>query len=294
MERPHEADLEPIERLFAAADDETASARGLPMPAHLERLNGGSLTLPLRADRPTIVVNFVTSLDGVVALRRNGPSAVGDISGASVADRFRMGLLRVLADVVVVGAGTVRSARGHDWSYGRIAPEQAGPMSEWRASLGLAPQPTTLIVTAHGDVDPNHSALRRPDLPVIIAATAAGAEHLNGLAFADHVRIEDMGTGPAVPAGGLVDLLQRLGARIVVCEGGPHLFGHLLGADLVDELFLSVAPQLVGRDAEWPRMSLVEERAFARGEAPWGQLRAVDRAGELLLLRYRLHRAEAS
>jgi riboflavin biosynthesis pyrimidine reductase len=292
MERPQEADLEPIQPLFVAADDGTPT-RGAPMPAQLEQLNGGPLALPLRADRPTIVVNFVTSLDGVVALRRGGPTAVGDISGGSAADRFRMGLLRTLADVVMVGAGTVRSARGHDWSFGRIAPAQAEPMAEWRASLGLAPEPTTLIVTAHGDVDPNHSALRRADLPVIIAAPTAAAEHLTGLSFAEHVRIERMGTGPAVQPRALADLVRRLGARIVVCEGGPHLFGHLLGADLVDELFLSLAPQLAGRDVEWPRVSLVEERAFAKAEAPWGQLSSVDRAGQLLLLRYRLHQAQA-
>jgi hypothetical protein len=72
----------------------------------------GELTVELRPDRPTIVANFVSTIDGAVALGPGEPNAGGgEISGFSEADRFMMSLLRALADVVIVGAGTVRAGR---------------------------------------------------------------------------------------------------------------------------------------------------------------------------------------
>jgi len=86
---------------------------------------------------------------------------------------------------------------------------------------------------------------------------------------------------------------DELGARVVLCEGGPHLFGELLGLRHVHELFLTLAPQLVGRDPDVPRFGLVEGRAFDRAAAPWSDLASVTRSGDHLFLRYRIREAAA-
>jgi riboflavin biosynthesis pyrimidine reductase len=78
-----------------------------------------------------------------------------------------------------------------------------------------------------------------------------------------------------------------LGGRLALCEGGPHLFGELLRARVVDELFLTMAPQVVGRDATNDRLSLVEGTSFGEKQGRWSSLTAVRRAGDDLFLRYR-------
>ena len=77
-----------------------------------------------------------------------------------------------------------------------------------------------------------------------------------------------------------------LGARLVLTEGGPHLFGRILEADRVDELFLTLAPQLVGRSGEG-RLGLVEGLGLPAAEARWQDLVSLRRSGDHLFLRYR-------
>ena len=74
----------------------------------------------------------------------------------------------------------------------------------------------------------------------------------------------------------------------MLCEGGPHLIGDLLAAGVLDELFLTIAPQLAGRDKAKPRLGLVEGTAFAISEAPWATIGSVRRSGEHLFLRYKV------
>jgi riboflavin biosynthesis pyrimidine reductase len=91
-----------------------------------------------------------------------------------------------------------------------------------------------------------------------------------------------------VTAPKLLDVAGSLGARLVLCEGGPHLIGDLMGAGMVDVLFLTIAPQVAGRDDRAPRLGFVAGRAFPIAEAPWAGLVSVRRAADHLFLRYRL------
>ena len=88
----------------------------------------------------------------------------------------------------------------------------------------------------------------------------------------------------------LVSELSRRGFGLVLCEGGPHLLGSLLERDLVDELFLTVAPQIAGRSHHAPRLALAEGIAFSVGDAPWWRVVSLARSGEHLFLRYRRDR----
>ena len=76
------------------------------------------------------VANFVATLDGVVAFDTDESSGGGEISGFFDPDRFVMGLLRAMADVVLVGAGTVRSAPTHEWTARRVHPASAALYAE--------------------------------------------------------------------------------------------------------------------------------------------------------------------
>jgi hypothetical protein len=79
----------------------------------LRILYGGDLRFPAHGDRPYVIGNFVSTLDGVVSFEIPGKSGGGDISGFNEADRFTMGLLRASADAAIVGARTLpRSCAG--------------------------------------------------------------------------------------------------------------------------------------------------------------------------------------
>ena len=236
-----------------------------------------------------MVANFVSTLDGVVAFDVDGSSGGGEVSGFFDPDRFVMGLLRAMADVVLVGAGTVRAAPTHEWTARRVHPASAAISAKWRARMGISkPQPTTMVVTASGTLDARHPGLSAPDVPVIVATTQAGARRATSTPLGANVSVKAVGSGDRVAAPKLLDIAGSIGARLVLCEGGPHLIGDLMGAGLLDELFLTMAPQVAGRDVRAPRLGFVAGRAFSIADAPWADLVSVRRAADHLFLRYRL------
>jgi riboflavin biosynthesis pyrimidine reductase len=178
--------------------------------------------------------NFVSSADGA--------AYVDGLSGglSSPADKQLFGILRVLADVVLVGAGTARAeeykpARRRRW----LAPLRGGrpaalPIAIVTRSLGLnlasplftdAPEDarTIVITCAASDTDLRAETAKVAD--VIVAGDEA----------------VDLAAARAA--------LEGRGLRRVLCEGGPRLFGDLAAAGLVDELCLSLSPTLAGPGA---------------------------------------------
>lgn len=199
-----------------------------------------------------------------------------------------MGLLRAMADAVLVGAGTVRAAPTHEWTARRVHPGSSPAYAQWRERLGLAAsQPTTIVATASGRLDSTHPGLSAPDVPVIVATTETGAGRLAAAGLAPNASVEIAGSGTGVAATKLIDIAASIGARLILCEGGPHLVGDLLRAGRLDELFLTIAPQVAGRDEKVERLAFVEGLAFSVGDAPWSDLVSVRRAGDYLFLRYR-------
>ncbi|MGH9196225.1 MAG: dihydrofolate reductase family protein, partial [Acidimicrobiia bacterium] len=93
---------------------EASSGQEVPLPPALRSVYG-RLLMPLHESRPYVISNYVQSIDGVVTLD-SGRSAGGPISGGNEHDRMIMGLLRSLADAVIVGAGTLRSVPRHIWT----------------------------------------------------------------------------------------------------------------------------------------------------------------------------------
>ncbi|MDQ4058551.1 MAG: dihydrofolate reductase family protein, partial [Actinomycetota bacterium] len=111
---------------------------GLPsveLPPALRSAFGGNLGVPT----PVVYANFVTSLDGVAAFADGTPPSA--ISGGSSADRLVMGLLRALADTVLIGAETLRTEPDHLWTPDWIYPDLSGEFRTLRRKLGLPESP---------------------------------------------------------------------------------------------------------------------------------------------------------
>jgi riboflavin biosynthesis pyrimidine reductase len=279
----------PIELLWESEPRPNGAAiRGGTLPTELQARYGADLRIALRGDRPTLIANFVATVDGVVALDAAGQSSGREISGAFEPDRFLMGLLRATSDAVVVGAGTVRASRTGGWAAADVHRASTSGFAAWRRELDLREAvPTTVVVTGSGDLEPGQIPAD-PDVPVILATTAAGARQLSRLPRRDHVEIVSVSDTRASMVEGLVDLLGERGFELILAEGGPTLFGELLSARLVDELFLTVAPQVAGRSDRTTRLGLVEDAGFTPDVAPWGRLRSVMRSADYLFLRYGL------
>ena len=125
------------------------------LPEDLTILYGGDLRFPEHDDRPYVIGNFVSTLDGVVSFEVPGKSGGGDISGFNEADRFIMGLLRASADAVIVGAGTLREvAPGHLWLAEHVYPEARDHYARYRqGALNKPEPPLNVIVSGSGAVD---------------------------------------------------------------------------------------------------------------------------------------------
>ncbi|MFE9919692.1 pyrimidine reductase family protein [Micromonospora sp. NPDC005553] len=182
-----------------------------------------------RADEPRLRVNFVASLDGAVTV--DGYSA--GLSGEP--DKRVFGLLRMVCDALVVAAGTLRHEK-----YRAVRLNER--RRAWRLANGLAEYPTLVVVSNSLDLDPAQAAFAdAPTRPVVL--THADADPPPGLTdVADVLRC---GAERVDLAAGLAELHRR-GLTQLLCEGGPHLFGTLTAADLVDELCLTVSPLLAG------------------------------------------------
>src|SRR5207302_7985344 len=86
-----------------------------------------------------------------------------------------MGILRSVADAVIVGAGTLRSVPRHVWTADYIYPELSGEFAELRRALGKEEQPLNVIVTGSGELDSGFAVLNQAEAPVLVLTTAEGA-----------------------------------------------------------------------------------------------------------------------
>ena len=279
---PRRAPLVPLEALF-----ETARGKVLPLSPELERLYG-SLRMPVGRLRPHVFSNFVSTLDGVVSLNAKGHASGGDISGHSAQDRMVMGLLRAVADVVIIGSGTLRVDRRHVWTAEAIFPELAEEYRLLRQALGKRGPPLNVIVSGSGAIDLRLPVFASGKVPTLIITTSAGAKRLRKDKASDSISIRAIRRGAgAIPARSILDEVCRVspGKRILV-EGGPRLLGDFYAEHLVDEQFLTLAPQIAGRDTGDRRLSLVMGKVFAPRDALWGALVDLRRGSSHLFLRY--------
>ena len=232
-----------------------------------EQLDGLDLAPLAHDDRPYLVLNFVTTLDGRAAIGgRSGP--IG-----SDADMEMLQRLRTRADAVMIGAGTMRAER-----YGRMVSDPE--LRAYRESTGLSHDPLAVIISNRLEL-PWDAALFTDGGGEVAVFTASDEQppetrtpvtivrHPEGVELSDAVRW----------------LRDERGISSVLCEGGPTLHGRLREEGLADELFLTIAPKLAGGEA--PRVLEGALPDVVELELAW----LLESEGELFA-RYRV-RAEA-
>lgn len=210
-----------------------------PLPAAVGQLallygNGAAAESAEQGARCWVRANMVASADGAVTLEGRS----GGLSGP--ADRTVFTVLRSLADVVLVGAGTARAEH-----YRPVHPDHIW----FQLRPAGAPLPPVAVVTASLDLTGCERLLTVPPGPaqtILITTTAASAERK--AALAGRARIIEAGTH-RVDIGAAVRQLANQGYTRILTEGGPTLLAHLAGAGLLDELCLTTSPLLAGGHA---------------------------------------------
>lgn len=181
---------------------------------------------------------MVTTLDGSTT----GPDGLsGTIGGA--ADRAVFGALRGLADVVLVGAGTVRAE-----GYHRPAPQPG--FAERRLAAGQAPVAALAVVTRSGDLATTHDLFAPQVRSYVVTCAAADVAGLRGRLGGQRVIVA--GEDDVDPVLATAQLAAR-GMPRVLLEGGPTLLGGFAAASRIDEVCLTISPLLVG--GEGPRVA---------------------------------------
>jgi riboflavin biosynthesis pyrimidine reductase len=177
---------------------------------------------------------MVASADGAASVKGRS----GGLSGP--ADRMIFNVLRSLADLILVGAGTVRTER-----YRPVHADQI-----WS---GLRPPgaavPPIAIVTGRLDLDPDSQLVTSPapGAQTIVITTAAAPPDKRA-AVARHARIIEAGDD-RLDFTAAVGALHDLGYASILTEGGPTLLGHLAAVGLIDELCLTTSPVLAAGSA---------------------------------------------
>jgi riboflavin biosynthesis pyrimidine reductase len=264
-----------IEPFTVLAEDDDLPA--WDVPAEIERVYGR-----LGLADECFVANFVESLDGVVAIP-GLPRSHAVVSDDSEADRFVLALLRACADVVLVGTGTLAASPKGTWRVDKAYPEAAEAFAELRAARGLPEQPLVAIATSGISFVPSHPVLEAGAIVLTTEAAAPGIAE----AVPDATEVVAVSGGASVDLRAAVTALRERGHGVIVSEAGPTLFGQLVAAELVDELFLTVSPLLAGH-ALAARLNLVEGVELLPERRVAGRLRSVRTNASHLFLRYAL------
>jgi riboflavin biosynthesis pyrimidine reductase len=265
--------MKPLDVLFEADDLPTAD-----LPDALLELYGGSLGF----DEPCLYANFVSTIDGVVAIP-SVPRSNALIADDSAGDRFVMGLLRAYADAVLIGAGTLASSPKGTWLPEKVYPPAADAFAELRRRLGRAERPEVAILTGHGSIDPAHPVLASG---AVVLTSDAGAVKLDG-ELPSTTTVVTLGEETVIDPRAAIEALRARGHRAILCEAGPHTHGGLLEQRLVDELFLTISPLLAGDRGHMSRFGLAE----AADLMPPGlraELLSIRRHEQHVFLRYRV------
>lgn len=215
--------------------------------------------------------NFVTTLDGHAT---GGDGLSGSIN--SDADGRIFDVLRALADVVVVGAGTIRAE-----GYGRLR-TQNPELIEARRAAGRADHPALAVVTASGHV-PEKVLAADPEAGALLVLCAEAVREELAAQLGDDAVIA---CGPdLVEPTRAVEALHARGLNQVLTEGGPHLLGGWIQAGVLDELCLTVRPMVVGGTGT----RILEAPAGESVQTSFELLNVLEVGGDLML-RYAVRR----
>ena len=179
---------------------------------------------------PWVMFNMVASVDGATAVK-GGSTVLNDED-----DKALFAALRVVPDVILVGAGTVRAE-----NYGPVALDEERRAR--RIEHGMSPAPRLAIATASLSLDPDMRVFEDPEhKPLIITSEAVSSEQVSAFADrADVMQLADLDAG---------SILENLGEpQVVLCEGGPTLNGQLIADGFIHEMNLTMSPLVAGGES---------------------------------------------
>lgn len=218
---------------------------------------------PHAAGRPAVAVNMVTSIDGRAQL-------AGTAEGlGSRADRLLMRMYRAAFDVVLSGAGTLRASG----IWLKVGDELAAR----RATEGRTPNPIGVVVAGSSPVPMEAGWFDGDEPRILIVGSDNPLE--SAPVGTELLRAPD----PRPRPGWVLERLAERGVASVLLEGGPHLNASFVAERLLDELYWTIGPHLLGSDA----LPMVAPFTGADAE-PWrARLVSVMRHEDELMLRYR-------
>ena len=217
------------------------------------------------ADRPYVLTNMVSSMDGAIAV--DGLS--GGLGGP--ADGRMFTAIRSVADVIIAGAGTVRDERYKP-------PQLTETARARRRERGQSERPLIAVITRSARLSPDLPLFSDPSYrPLVIAGSEPDQDAVDQLT--DLATIIQTDSDSVEPATALA-ILYQLGHRIALLEGGPRLNGSFVEADCIDEWNLTMSPNLVGGTAG--RASLGDSGVLHRFE-----VQHVLTADDLLFIQWR-------
>jgi len=245
------------------------------LPQELRELYDGDLHFRTSsAERPFVLANFVSTLDGVVSYEMKGKSGGSAISGSDPADRFIMGLLRASADAVIVGARTAQAVSSESlWTPESTYPDAKHSYAEYRVNALHKPEyPLLVVVSGSGRLELERAIFHTPVMRAVVITTSDGRDELTRRGAATlgsvDVHVLNSSSGSIAPSAILELLQSQFGVKTLLHEGGPTLFGQFLAAEAIDEFFLTLSPQIAGRKGDATRPALAEGVEFAPGSAP--------------------------
>jgi riboflavin biosynthesis pyrimidine reductase len=193
----------------------------------------------------------------------------------------------------MVGAGTLHDASAKSlWTPEYTYPDAKRFYEEYRVNALHKPEyPLLAIVSGSGQLELERAIFRMPAMRTVVITTSAGRDELTrrGAATLDSVEVHALdSSGGTIAPRGILELLQsQFGVKTLLHEGGPTLFGQFLAADVVDELFLTLSPQIAGRERDVTRPAVVQGVQFVPDSAPRFQMVSVKEQAAYLYLRYR-------
>jgi riboflavin-specific deaminase-like protein len=224
--------------------------------------------------RPRVLVNMAMSLDGKATSASREPTEF-----MSREDRLHMFEVRARADALLVGATTAL-----DYDTMGI-PDPA--LRAARLRRGQREHPLRVIVSGRLGVNPSAKVFRAPVSPLLLACCAR-APAARRARFARRARILECGGDEVDVRRLLARLASDYRCRTVLCEGGPTLNDALFRAGVVDELYVTLAPRVVGGHAA---PTIVEGLGFTRlGKAAKGRLVSCRKGTREWFLHYRFRR----
>ncbi|GHO45016.1 RibD family protein [Ktedonospora formicarum] len=259
----------------------------LHLPPPLDLLLG-EFRMPLESHPPYLIGNFVSTLDGVVSLDEAGHEGGGPISGFHPSDQALMGVLRAIADAIIVGSRTLHEEPTHKWTAEYIYPDLADTYQELRRSLGKSERPLNVLVSTSGNLDLSLNLFQEGTIPVLIVTSTEGEKRLHKQTIPPSVQIKACTSeGGMISASNILHAVQeKQSGTLYLTEGGPGMLTTFLRDGSLDELFLTLAPQLAGHMPGDTRPSIAMGHHFAPDQPLWSDLLSVKRVESHLFLRY--------